>query len=155
MAGLDFLLGFLACWVWYFASSQVFASFFLFGHPSTFGLSVLLPWVWSVLIRITFKNASDKEDFARMGSLVLDGHDLSVTSSDKPPSLVYVHYFPAEGDDALICDELSKYGEVVGIKHQNFSGIPGLLTGSRILTMFLSDPVPAELRIDDILCGLV
>ena len=101
------------------------------------------------LIRITFKNASDKEDFARMGSLVLDGHDLSVTSSDQPPSLVYVHYFPAEGDDALIRDELSKYGEVIGIKHQNFSGIPGLLTGSRILTMLLSDPVPAEFRIDD------
>ena len=101
------------------------------------------------LIRITFKNASDKEDFARMGSLALDGHDLSVTSSDKPPSLVYVHYFPAEGNDALICDELSKYGEIVNIKHQSFSGIPGLLTGSRILTMVLSDPVPAELRIDD------
>ena len=101
------------------------------------------------LIRITFKNASDKDDFARMGSLVLDGHDLSVTSSDKPPSLVYVHYFPAEGDDALIRDELSKYGEVIGIKHQSFSGIPGLLTGSRILTMLLSDPVPAEFRIDD------
>ena len=101
------------------------------------------------LIRITFKNASDKEDFARMGSLALDGHDLSVTSSDKPPSLVYVHYFPAEGDDALIRDELSKYGEFIGIKHQNFSGIPGLLTGSRILTMVLSDPVPAEFRIDD------
>ena len=101
------------------------------------------------LIRITFKNASDKEDFTRMGSLVLDGHDLSVTSSDKPPSLVYVHYFPAEGDDALIRDELSKYGEVISIKHQHFSGIPGLLTGSRILTMLLSDPVPAEFRIDD------
>ena len=101
------------------------------------------------VIRITFKNASDKEDFARMGSLALDGHDLSVTSSDKPPSLVYVHYFPAEGNDALICDELSKYGEIVNIKHQSFSGIPGLLTGSRILTMVLSDPVPAEFRIDD------
>ena len=101
------------------------------------------------LIRITFKNASDKEDFARMGSLALDGHDLSVTSSDKPPSLVYVHYFPAEGDDALICDELRKYSEIVSIRHQSFSGIPGLLTGSRILTMVLSDPVPAEFRIDD------
>ena len=101
------------------------------------------------LIRITFKNASDKEEFARMGSLALDGHDLSVTSSDKPPSLVYVHYFPAEGNDALICDELSKYGEIVNIKHQSFSGIPGLLTGSRILTMVLSDPVPAEFRIDN------
>ena len=101
------------------------------------------------LIRITFKNASDKEEFARLGSLTLDGHDLSVTASDKPPSLVYVHYFPAEGNDALICDELSKYGEIVNIKHQSFSGLPGLLTGSRILTMVLSDPVPAEFRIDN------
>ena len=101
------------------------------------------------LIRITFKNVSDKEDFARLGSLTLDGHDLSVTPSDDPPSLVYVHYFPAEGDDARICDELSKYGKIVSIKHQSFSGIPGLLTGSRILSMVLSDPVPAEFRIDD------
>ena len=101
------------------------------------------------LIRVTFKDAADKEDFVRVGSLTLDGHDLSVTSSDKLHSFVYVHYFPVEGDDDLICDELRKYGEVIGIKHQKFSGIPGLLTGSRILTMVLSDPVPAEFRIDD------
>ena len=69
------------------------------------------------LIRVTFKNASDKEEFVRIGSLTLDGHDLSVTSSDKPHSLVYVHYFPVEGDDALIRDELGKYGEVISIKH--------------------------------------
>ena len=46
------------------------------------------------LIRVTFKDAADKEDFVRVGSLTLDGHDLSVTSSDKPYSFVYVHYFP-------------------------------------------------------------
>ena len=101
------------------------------------------------LIRVTFKDAADKEDFVRVGLLTLDGHDLSVTSSDKPHSFVYVHYFPVEGDDALIGDELRKYGEVISIKHQNFSGIPGLLTGSRIVTMVLSDPIPAEFRIDD------
>ena len=101
------------------------------------------------LIRVTFKDASDMEEFVRVGSLTLDGHDLSVTSSEKPHSLVYVHYFPAEGDDALIRDELGKYGDVISIKHESFSGIPGLLTGSRILTMVLSDPVPAEFGIDD------
>ena len=101
------------------------------------------------LIRVTFKDAADKEDFVRVGSLTLDGHDLSVTSSDKPHSFVYVHYFPLEGDDALIRDEQGKYGEVINIKHQSFSGIPGLFTGSRVLTMVLSDPVPAEFRIDD------
>ena len=101
------------------------------------------------LIRVTFKDAADKEDFVRVGSLTLDGHDLSVTSSENSHSLVYVHYFPVEGDDALIRDELGKYGEVISVKHQSFSGIPGLLTGSRVLTMVLSDPVPAEFRIDD------
>ena len=60
-----------------------------------------------------------------------------------------MHYFPVEGDDALIRDELGKYGEVVSVKHQSFSSIPGLLTGSRVLTMVLSDPVPAEFHIDD------
>ena len=101
------------------------------------------------LIRVTFKNASDKDEFVRKGSLTLDGHELSVTPSDMPYSLVYVHYFPVEGDDPLIRDELGKYGDFIGIKYQSFSGIPGLLTGSRILTMVLSDPVPAEFRIDD------
>ena len=101
------------------------------------------------LIRVTFKDAADKEDFVRVGSLTLDGHVLSVTSSDKPHSFVYVHYFPVEGDDALIREELGKYGEVVSLKHQSFAGIPGLLTGSRVLTMVLSDPVPAEFRIND------
>ena len=101
------------------------------------------------LIRVSFKDAADKEDFVRVGSLTLDGHDLSVTSSDKPHSFVYVHYFPVEGDDALIRDALGKYGEVVNVKHQSFSGTPGLLTGSRVLVMVLSDPVPAEFRIDD------
>ena len=38
LAGLDFLLGFLACWVW-FCQLTGFASFFSFGHPS-FGLFV-------------------------------------------------------------------------------------------------------------------
>ena len=101
------------------------------------------------LIRVTFKDAADKEDFVRIGSLTLDGHDLSVTSSDMPHSLVYVHYFPVEGDDALIREELSKYGEVISIKHQSFSGIPGLLTGLRVLKMVLLDPVPAQFHIDD------
>ena len=66
-----------------------------------------------------------------------------------PHSLVYVHYFPVEGDDALIREKLSKYGEVISIRHQSFSGIPGLLTGSRVLKMVLLDPVPAQFHIDD------
>ena len=105
------------------------------------------------LIRVTFKDAADKEDFVRVGSLTLDGHVLSVTSSDKPHSFVYVHYFPVEGDDALIRDALGKYGEVVSVKHQSFSGIPGLLTGSRVLTMVLSDQFRPNFVLMTTLCA--
>ena len=186
---IGFFWVFLACRVWRFVSSRVFAGF-LVTHPF---LGFLLYFVMVLecaktcvihasemvaryekarviellrecldfeelsaiqfcprnLIRVTFKDAADKEDFVRVGSLTLDGHDLSVTSSDMPHSLVYVHYFPVEGDDALIREELSKYGEVISIKHQSFSGIPGLLTGSRVLKIVLLDPVPAQFHIDD------
>ena len=93
------------------------------------------------LIRITFKNVSDKVELARVGSLTLDGHDLSVTLSDMPHSLVYVHYFPIEGDDALICEELSKYGEVISIKHQSFRESRAFLLGRALLRWCCPCPV--------------
>ena len=65
------------------------------------------------LIRVTFKDASDMEEFVRVGSLTLDGHDLSVTSSDKPmvvavPEVVPdppVAVVPAVSDSSAVLDE--------------------------------------------------
>lgn len=54
------------------------------------------------LIRLTFKDPADKYRLASQGSVMLDNIECSVTPSDRPNSLVYVHYFPAEGDDILL-----------------------------------------------------
>ena len=74
--------------------------------------------------------------------------ECGVTPSDRPNSLVYVHHFPAEGDDALLCEEFRHYGKIVSCKHQYFSGRPNLLTGSRTLTMSVFRPIPAEVMVD-------
>lgn len=41
-----------------------------------------------------------------------------------------------------------RYGKIVSVKHQHFSGRPNLLTESRILTMSLSKTIPAEVFVD-------
>lgn len=100
------------------------------------------------LIRLTFKELADKERLVSQGSIVLENVECNVTPSDRPYTMVYVHHYPAEGDDALLLEHFSRFGKIVATKHQHFSGRPSLLTGSRILTMSLSQQIPAEVFVD-------
>ena len=96
------------------------------------------------LIRLTFKELADKERLVSQGSIMLENVECDVTPSDRPYTIVYVHHFPAEGDDALLLEEFSRFGKIKASKHQHFAGRPNLLTGSRVLTMSLSKQIPAE-----------
>lgn len=100
------------------------------------------------LIRLTFKDPVDKERLVSQESIMLDNVECDVTPSDRPNTMVYVHHYPAEGDDALLCAEFRRYSKIVSVKHQYFSGRPNLLTGSRVLTMSLSKQIPAEVFVD-------
>ena len=79
---------------------------------------------------------------------MLENIECDVTPSDLPNTMVYVHHYPAEGDDALLLEEFRRYGKIVSVKHQYFAGRPNLLTGSRVLTMSLSQQIPAEVFVD-------
>ena len=68
--------------------------------------------------------------------------------SDRPNTMVYVHHYPAEGDDALLLEEFRRYDKIVSVKHQYFAGHPNHLTGSRVLTMSLSQKIPAEVFVE-------
>ena len=59
-----------------------------------------------------------------------------------------VHHYLAEGDEALFLEQFRRFGKVVLMKHQYFAGRPNLLTGSHLLTMSLSQQIPAEVFID-------
>ena len=80
---------------------------------------------------------------------MLDNVEHSVTPLDWPITLVYVHHYPAEGDDGLLCQELHHYGKIIFFcKNQHFSGRPNLFTGSHILTMSRSKAILAEVFVD-------
>ena len=80
---------------------------------------------------------------------MLDNVEHSVTPLDWPNTLVYVHHYPAEGDDGLLCQELHHYGKIIFFcKNQHFSGRPNLFTGSHILTMSRSKAILAEVFVD-------
>ena len=100
------------------------------------------------LIRLTFKDSADKERLVSQGSIMLENVECDVTPSDRPYTMVYVHHYPAEGDDALLLEQFRRYGKIVSVKHQYFAGRPNLLTGSRVLTMSLSQQIPAEVFVD-------
>ena len=100
------------------------------------------------LIRLTFRELADKERLVSQGSIMLENVECDVTPSDRPYTMVYVHHYPAEGDNALLLEQFRRFGKIVATKHQHFSGRPSLLTGSRILTMSLSQQIPAEVFVD-------
>lgn len=100
------------------------------------------------LIRLTFKDPDDMASLVESGFINLDGVECSVTNSDRPHTLVYIHHYPAEGDDAILCEDFKTFGKVFFCKRQAFMGRPHLLTGSRILTMSMEKPIPAQITID-------
>ena len=100
------------------------------------------------IIRLNFKYSADKERLVTQGSIILENIECDVTPSDRPNTMVYVHHYPAEGDDALLLEEFRRYGKIVSVKHQYFAGRPNPLTGSRVLTMSLSQQIPAEVFVD-------
>ena len=56
-------------------------------------------------------------------------------SGYRPPSGVYVHYYPFEAPDANIRCALSKFGPVKNLRYQSFPEYAHIRTGSRIIKM--------------------
>ena len=98
-----------------------------------FGKLSAVQFVPRGLIRLTFKDPVDKERLVSQGSIMLDNGECDVTPSDRPNTMVYVHHYPAEGGDTLLCAEFRCYSKIVSVKHQYFSGRPNLLTGNAFL----------------------
>ncbi|PFX29488.1 Transposon TX1 uncharacterized 149 kDa protein [Stylophora pistillata] len=113
-----------------------------------FGKLSAVQFVPRGLIRLTFKDPDYKASLVERGMLNINGGECSVTNSDRPHTLVYIHHYPAEGDDEILCDDFKHFGKVVFCKRQTFMGRPDLLTGSRILKMSLEKPILAEVTID-------
>ena len=88
-----------------------------------------------------------------MKSLLIDGiHQLQITESDSPITLVYVHYLPPEADDVCIRLAFLPIGKIVGITKQHFSGFKQIATGTRIVRMSLEQHIPFQCNIQGYPC---
>ena len=74
------------------------------------------------LIRLTFKESVDKDRLVELGKLTIDGQDCDVTNSDRPNTVVYVHHFPAEGDDNKLIEEFRHFGKIISVNVKRFWG---------------------------------
>ena len=76
------------------------------------------------LNRLTFKDPDDKDSIVERGLLNISGVNFSVTDSNRPHSFVYIHHYPAEGDDEILCDDFRHLGRVFFCRRQSFMGRP-------------------------------
>ena len=67
---------------------------------------------------------------------------------------VLVYNFPYENSDGPVHRVLSDYGSVEGISYQTWVGLPGIHTGTRVVKMVRSSPIPRSLVIAGVRCKI-
>ena len=108
------------------------------------------------IARVTFEEGGEaaKADFQDEGSIRIFGVDCEVVSPAPPVEKVLVYNFPYENSDGPVHRVLSDYGSVEGISYQTWVGLPGIHTGTRVVKMVRSSPIPRSLVIGGVRCKI-
>ena len=88
------------------------------------------------------------------GSIRIFGVECEVISPAPPVEKVLVYNFPYENNDGPVHRVLSDYGSVEGISYQTWVGLPGIHTGTRVVKMVRSSPIPRSLVIAGVCCKI-
>ena len=65
-----------------------------------------------------------------------------------------MYNYPYENNDSPVRRVLSGYGSVKGISYQTGVGLPGVHTGTRVVRMVCSSPIPRSLMIAGVCCKI-
>ena len=108
------------------------------------------------IARVTFEEGGEaaKADFQDEGSIRIFGVECEVVSPAPPVEKVLVYNFPYENSDGPVHRVLSDYGSVEGISYQTWVGLPGIHTGTRVVKMVRSSPIPRSLVIGGVRCKI-
>ena len=106
------------------------------------------------IARVTFEEGGEaaKADFQDEGSIRIFGVECEVVSPAPPVEKVLVYNFPYENSDGPVHRVLSDFGSVEGISYQTWVGLPGIHTGTRVVKMVRSSPIPRSLVIGGVRC---
>ena len=106
------------------------------------------------IARVTFEEGGEaaKADFQDQGFIQILGVECEVISPAPPVEKVLVYNFPYENNDCAVHKVLADYGLIEGISYQTWVGLPGIHTGTRVVKMVRSSPIPRSLVIAGVRC---
>ena len=103
------------------------------------------------IVRISFIDPAHKKTYEEAGSIVFGDVRCAVISS-VPVSLVMVYLFPFEGSNDKVKEALKFFGDIKEVKHQQWTNVPGVYTGTRVVRMVRKHEIPRNIKIDGVNC---
>ena len=103
------------------------------------------------IVRISFIDPAHKKTYEDAGSILFGDVRCAVISS-VPVTLVMVYLFPFEGSNDKVKDALKFFGDVKEVKHQQWTNVPGVYTGTRLVRMVRKHEIPRNIKIDGVNC---
>ena len=90
-----------------------------------------------------------KKTHREVGSICFDDVSCLLVSST-PVTFVLVYLFPVKGSNERVKETLKYFGDIKEIKFQQWTNVPGVSTGTRIVGMVLQPEIPRNIVIDGV-----
>ena len=103
------------------------------------------------IIRISFIDPSHKKTYEEAGFISFGDVRCDVVVSTTI-TFVMVYLFPFEGDNGRVREALKFFGDIKEVRHQRWSNIPGVYTGTRLVRMVRKHDIPRNIVIDGVNC---
>ena len=102
-------------------------------------------------IRISFMDPAHKKTYEEAGFISFgDVHcDVFVSTTI---TFVMVYLFPFEGDNGRVREALKLFGDIKEVRHQRWSNVLGVYTGTRLVRMVRKHDIPRNIVIDGVNC---
>ena len=108
------------------------------------------------IARVTFEVGGEAvlRDFSEGETIIVRGVECEVTFPTPPVENILVYHFPYEKDDRQVKEVLSQFGSIKSVAYQSWTNLEGVHTGTRIVKMDRTDPIPRSLMIGGFRCKI-
>ena len=103
------------------------------------------------IIRISFIDPSHKKTYEEAGFISFGDVRCNLVVSTLI-TFVMVYLFPYEGSNERVKEALKVFGDIKEVRHQQWSNVPGVHTGTRLVRMLRKHDIPRNIVIDGVNC---
>ena len=105
------------------------------------------------IIRISFIDPAHKRTYEEAGFITFGDVRCDVVVST-PITFVMVYLFPYEGSNDRVKEALKFFGDIKEVRHQQWSNVPGVHIGTRLVRMVRKHDIPRNIIIDGVNCRI-